>query len=228
MKILHYFANPRRFMILSSKIRPGVCYIGLTFGIIGLWLALWHSPQDYQQGEFVRLMYLHVPLAWLSMLGYLSLGLLSASVLIWRHPLAVLVAIATANTGALYTALCLITGMIWGKPTWGTWWVWDARLTSMAFLLLLYIGYLMLKHHEKQASILAVAGLVNLPIIKFSVEWWQTLHQPASIMRQGGIAIDITMLWPLLVCTGAFMCYYVASVFFQVETSLYTRKRQGS
>ncbi len=186
---MHRFANPARFLRIARVLTPALTLAGLALIAVGLGIGLFASPPDYQQGDSVRIMYVHVPAAWLASGGYLGLAVASAAALVWRHPLASVAARAIAPVGALFTAICLVTGSLWGKPTWGTYWVWDARLTSMLVLLFLYLGYLALASAEderggepgKGAAILALVGVVNLPIIKFSVEWWNTLHQGPSI-----------------------------------------------
>jgi heme exporter protein C len=221
---IDYLANPARFMRLSAVLRPMLGLTAPILLILGLWLSLFQSPPDYQQGEWVRLLYVHVPMAWLGMGCYLVMGFCSLSFLVWRHPLALLTARALAPVGALFTGLCLITGMLWGKPTWGTWWVWDARLTSMLLLLFLYMGYILLEREEKLSSMLSILGLVNLPIIHFSVYWWQTLHQPSSILRADGIAMHPSMLWPLCIQFMGFWCVTALIVLWRLETMLYIRK----
>ncbi len=210
------YANPTRFMRLSTRLLPWLAAATVALGALGLYLALVASPPDYQQGETVRIMYVHVPAAWMALFCYTSMALASAVGLIWRHPLAELAAKATAPIGCAFTFLALVTGALWGKPMWGTWWVWDARLTSVLVLFFLYLGYIALSEAfddpsrgTRAASILALVGFVNVPIIKFSVDWWNTLHQPASVGRLGGPTIDASMLVPLLVMALAFTTYYL-------------------
>jgi heme exporter protein C len=210
------FSNPNRFMRVSGRLLPWLAAATLGLGGIGLYLALLVSPPDYQQGESVRIMYVHVPAAWMAIFCYTAMALASAVGLIWRHPLAELAAEATAPIGACFTFLALFTGSLWGKPMWGTWWVWDARLTSVLVLFFLYLGYIALAkafddpgRGRRAAAILALVGFVNVPIIKFSVDWWNTLHQPASIVRMGGPTIHGSMLAPLLIMVLAFTCYYL-------------------
>src|SRR5512134_1401516 len=198
------FANPARFMRISARLTPWLAGATLLLLGFGLYLALIASPPDYQQGESVRIMYVHVPAAWMAMFCYAALAGASAIGLIWKHPVAGLAAKATAPIGASFTFLALVTGSLWGKPMWGTWWVWDARLTSVLILFFLYLGYMALQsafddpaRGAKAAAIMALVGFVNVPIIKFSVDWWYTLHQPASVFRAGGPSIDASMLWPL-------------------------------
>ncbi|MFP3921640.1 MAG: heme ABC transporter permease [Dichotomicrobium sp.] len=209
-------ANPSVFLRISGRILP-VVYV-LTAGLFaaGLYMAFFVAPPDYQQGETVRIMFVHVPSAWLAMLGYLLIAISAAGSLIWRHPLADVSAKAAAPIGAAFTFLALVTGALWGKPMWGTYWVWDARLTSFLILFFLYLGLIALWEAIEEPSkagrataILALVGVVNLPIIKFSVDWWNTLHQPASVMRLDGPTIDASMLYPLLVMALAFTSLFV-------------------
>ncbi len=213
---MHRFANPTRFARLSQAFEPWLA--GLTAVLLGagMYLALFASPPDYQQGESVRIMYVHVPAAWMALFCYTAMAAAAAVGLIWKHPLADLAAKATAPIGACFTFLALLTGALWGKPMWGTWWVWDARLTSMLVLFFLYLGYIALQgafddpgRGVRASSILALVGFVNVPIIKFSVDWWYTLHQPASIVRMDGPTIHASMLWPLGLMMAGFTTYYL-------------------
>lgn len=195
--------------------------------LLGAYLALFVAPPDYQQGDSVRIMYVHVPSAWMALLIYLTVAAASAAGLIWRHPLAYLIAKASAPVGACFTFLALATGSLWGKPMWGAWWVWDARLTSVLVLFFLYLGYIALMNAfddpargQKAAAVLALVGVVNLPIIKFSVDWWNTLHQPASVLRLGGPTIHPEMLWPLLIMAFGFLSYYVTVLMLRVKSEL--------
>jgi len=194
-------------------------------------LALVFSPADYQQGDTVRIMYVHVPAAWMALFVYTAMAAMSAVALIWRHPLAEIAARASAPIGACFTFVALVTGSLWGKPMWGTWWVWDARLTSVLVLFFLYLGYIALanafddeERGGRAASILALVGFVNVPIIKFSVDWWNTLHQPSSVLKLGGPAIDPSMLWPLLVMAVAFKAFYVAVLIMRMRAELAQRR----
>lgn len=227
---MHRFANPARFLRIARIATPLLTLAGLALTAAGLWIGMFASPPDYQQGESVRIMYVHVPAAWLASGGYFGLAIASAVALVWRHPLASIAARAIAPVGALFTAICLVTGSLWGKPTWGTYWVWDARLTSMLVLLFLYIGYLALASAEDErhggdatqgrgAAILALVGVVNLPIIKFSVEWWHTLHQGPSITLTKS-AIDPAMLLPLLVSLAGFTLVFGGVVLMRMRTAL--------
>ncbi|MES1150941.1 MAG: heme ABC transporter permease [Dongia sp.] len=200
---------------------------------IGLYLALWASPPDYQQGETVRIMYVHVPAAWIALFAYCWVGAASAAALIWRHPLADVAAEAASPVGAAFTLLALVSGSLWGRPMWGAYWVWDARLTSFLLLLFLYLGHWALlnafddpQRGRRSAAILAVVGLINVPIIKFSVDWWNTLHQPASIMKMGGPSIDPSMLRPLLVMALACQLYFFLVTFMRMKAMLLEARRQ--
>ena len=220
-------------MRLSAAVLPW-CAIAtaLTLGV-GLYLALFVAPPDYQQGEAVRIMFIHVPAAWMAMFVYGNLALASAVALSWRHPLADLAGQAAAPLGAGFTLLCLVTGSLWGQPMWGTWWVWDARLTSVLVLFFLYLGYIALVNAfdeptrgARAGAILALVGVVNIPIIKFSVDWWNTLHQPASIMRMGGPTIDASMLWPLFLMAIGFTLYFLTVLLIRIRTAIIARKLQ--
>ncbi len=216
MTMVSHLANPSVFLRLSGRILP-VLYV-LTAGLfaVGLYMAFFVAPPDYQQGETVRIMFVHVPSAWLAMLCYLLIAISALGSLIWRHPLAEVSAKAAAPIGAAFTFLALVTGALWGKPMWGAYWVWDARLTSFLILFFLYLGLIALWEAIEEPSkagrataILALVGVVNLPIIKFSVDWWNTLHQPASVVRFDGPTIDASILYPLLVMAIAFTCLFV-------------------
>jgi heme exporter protein C len=216
-KGLHRFANPGQFLRLSGKITPWLFWTGGLLTVCSLTWGLFFAPDDWQQGDTVRIMYVHVPFAWLASAGYFSLAACSFCSLIWRHPLADLAAVEIGPVGAGFTAVCLATGSLWGKPTWGAWWVWDARLTSVFVLLLLYLGHIALVRAfddpvrgYRAGAILALVGVINLPIIKFSVEWWNTLHQPASIGLTGASTIAASMLWPLLGSAIGFTLLFAA------------------
>ena len=213
--MIQRFANPNRFMRLSAAVVPWMAGATVILGAAGLYLGLFQAPADYQQGESVRIMYVHVPAAWMALFCYSSMAAASATALIWKHPLADLAARSTAPIGICFTFLALITGSLWGKPMWGTWWVWDARLTSVLVLFFLYLGYMALVNAfddpargAKAAAVLALVGFVNVPIIKFSVDWWNSLHQPSSVLKLGGPSIDPSMLAPLLLMALAFTTYY--------------------
>jgi heme exporter protein C len=228
---LDYLANPTRFMRLSAALLPWAGASTLVLLALGLYLGLIRAPADYQQGESVRIIYVHVPAAWMALFCYTNLALAGAVGLIWKHPVADLVAKSTAPIGACFTFLALVTGSLWGKPMWGAWWVWDARLTSMLILLFLYLGYMALmrafdnpERGMKAASILALVGLVNVPIIKFSVDWWSTLHQPASVIRVGGPTIHPSILVPLILMALAFTTYYVWVLLLRVRGEIIANK----
>jgi len=214
--MMHRFANPTRFMRVANAILPWCAGLTVVFLTVGLYLGLAGSPADYQQGDTVRIMYIHVPAAYMAMFVYGAMAVASAMALIWKHPLADMIARASAPIGAGFTLITLVTGSLWGQPMWGTWWVWDARLTSVLILFFLYIGYIALVNAfddpargAKPAAILALVGAVNLPIIKFSVDWWNTLHQPASLMTMEGPKIASSMLWPLLFMVIGFNLFYI-------------------
>ncbi|MCP2671806.1 heme ABC transporter permease CcmC [Maricaulaceae bacterium EIL42A08] len=226
-----YFANPERFDRLAAAMLPWTWGLTVLLFAIGLPWALVFSPADYQQSETVRIMYVHVPAAWLAMAAYAGLGVSSFVYFIWRHNLADLAARALAPAGAVFAFLCLVTGALWGRPMWGAWWVWDARLTSMLVLFLLYLGYMALrgaiedeKLRARAGSILAMAGLINLPIIKFSVDWWNTLHQPASVIRFDGPTIHASKLWPLSIMALAFTVLLTALVLTTMRTMIVERR----
>jgi heme exporter protein C len=232
--MLTRFANPARFMRLSGAALPVLGLATALTLIVGLYLALVVAPPDYQQGESVRIMFIHVPAAWLALLVYFVVALASGVALVWRHPLAEIAAQAAAPLGAAFTLVCLITGSLWGKPMWGTWWVWDARLTSVLVLFFLYLGYIALVNAfddpgrgSRAGSVLALVGVVNLPIIKFSVDWWNTLHQPASVFRMGGPTIDASLLWPLLVMALGYLLLFKTLLLLRMRTALNERKARA-
>ena len=228
---MHRFANPNRFLRLGQAILPWSAGLTVLCLASGLYLGLFVSPVDYQQGETVRIMYVHVPSAWMAMLVFSSIAIASAMALIWKHPLADLVGKASAPVGAGFTLICLVTGSLWGKPMWGTWWVWDARLTSVLILFFLYLGYIALNNAfddpvrgAKASAVLALVGAVNLPIIKFSVDWWNTLHQPASVTRLDAPAIHSSMLWPLLLMALGFTLFYITILVLRVRSEIAAAK----
>ena len=209
-------ANPARFMSFSRPlVAPAWALAGVLLAV-GTWLSF-TAPADYQQGDTVRIMFVHVPAASLGLMIYGALGVSSLFSLVWRHPLADAAARAAAAPGAAYTALALVTGSLWGKPMWGTWWEWDARLTSMLVLFLFYLGYMALRASiddetkaARAGAVLGLVGLINLPIVKFSVDWWNTLHQPASLLRAGGTSLDPAYLAPLLTMMAAYGVLFLA------------------
>ena len=203
-------ANPTKFLALAARILPWLAGLSAFILAIGLYLSF-TTDSDYQQGNTVRIMYVHVPAAWLSMMCYTVMALSAIGTLVWRHPLADVSHKAAAPIGAAFTLIALITGSLWGKPMWGTWWVWDARLTSVFILFLMYLGLIALNkamddpsRAARLSAVLILVGFVNIPIIKFSVEWWNTLHQPASVIRMGGPAVDAEFLRPLLMMAIGF------------------------
>jgi heme exporter protein C len=228
---MHRFANPARFQRLAGAVLPWSAAATVVLFAAGLWFALSASPPDYQQGETVRIMYVHVPSAWMSMFAYAGLAVAGAVGLVWKHPLAELAAKAIAPIGATFTALCLVTGSLWGQPMWGTWWVWDARLTSVLILFFLFLGHIALTNAfddatrgARAAAVLALVGVVNLPIIKFSVDWWNTLHQPASITRLDAPAIHPAMLTPLLLMALAFLAYFITVAILRIRAEIAARR----
>ncbi len=225
------FANPGRFLRLARAVYPWTAGLAVLCLAAGLWFAFVASPPDYQMGETVRIMYVHVPAAWMALFVYTNLAVAAAVLLVWKHPLAELAGRAMAPVGACFTALCLITGSLWGQPMWGTFWVWDARLTSVLVLFFLYLGYIALSNAfddptrgGKAAAILALVGVVNVPIIKFSVDWWNTLHQPASLTRLDAPAIHASMLVPLLLMAFGFTFYFVAVTLIRIRTEILARR----
>ncbi|ATQ70506.1 MULTISPECIES: heme ABC transporter permease [Methylosinus] len=206
MNWLTSLANPAVFLRLTRAVLPWLGGVSSILLGAGLYLAFFVAPPDYQQGETVRIMYIHVPAAWLAMFAYAVMTSASLGVLVWRHPLADAAQKTAAPLGAAFAFICLVTGSLWGKPMWGTYWVWDARLTSMLVLFLLYLGLIALRQTMEDsprgariAAIMTLVGFVDIPIIKYSVDWWNTLHQPASVLRAGGPTIAAAMLWPLLI-----------------------------
>jgi heme exporter protein C len=209
-------ANPSRFLALVERALPWLVAATLGAFAVGLVQTFFVAPDDYQQGATVKIMFVHVPTAWLSMFCWALMSIAALGTLVWRHPLADVAAKAAAPIGAAFTFLCLVTGSLWGRPMWGTYWVWDARLTSVLVLFLMYLGLIALwrtvddpSRAGRAAAILTLVGAVNLPIIKFSVDWWNTLHQPASVFRLGGPTIDPSILVPLLWMAIAFTLLFV-------------------
>ena len=228
---MQYLANPTRFLRLANWLLPYAWAITIGLFAVGLYAALAASPQDYQQGETVRIMYVHVPAAWMALFVYTVMALASAVAVIFRHPLADVAAKTAAPIGAVFCFLALATGSLWGKPMWGAWWVWDARLTSMFVLMLLYIGYMAIwaaieePHRAAMvARIVALVGFVNVPIVKFSVDWWNSLHQPASVFRMDGPTIHSSMLWPLLVMGLAYSFLFLSLHLVSIRAEIAARK----
>ena len=223
-------ANPARFMSFTRPLTPVLWAIAVVLLAVGIWLSF-AAPGDYQQGDTVRIMFVHVPASTLGLGAYAALGVSSFFALVFRHPLADAAARAAALPGAAFTALALITGSLWGQPMWGTWWVWDARLTSVLVLFLFYLGYMALRASiddetkaARAAAVLGLVGLINLPIVKFSVDWWNTLHQPASLLRAGGSSLDPVFLAPLLTMMAAYGVLFLAVWLTSIRTEI-TRRR---
>jgi heme exporter protein C len=228
---MHRFANPSRFMRMSAAALPWLGALTVALLSVGLILALVVAPPDYQQGDSARIMFIHVPAAWTALFVYALVVLASASSLVWRHPLAEIAGREAAPIGAGFTLICLVTGALWGKPMWGAWWVWDARLTSVLILFFLYLGYLALANAfdeptrgARAAAVLALVGAINLPVIKFSVDWWNTLHQPASVFRLGGPSIHLSLLVPLGVMAAAFTSFFIVVWFVRIRAAILARK----
>ena len=226
-----WLANPNRFKRITNRLEPFLIVISVILISLGLYFGLFDSPKDYQQGDAVRIMYVHVPSAWLASLLFLSLAISCVFYLAWKHPLADIISSSIAPIGAMFSLLTLITGSLWGKPMLGTWWVWDARLTSMLVLFFFYLGYILLSNAferkidgSKSASVLAIIGVINLPIIKFSVDWWHTLHQPSSILRFEGPSIDNQMLLPLILMITGFSVFSLYIITINVKTKLIEKK----
>lgn len=227
----HYLANPARFQRVVRPALPWLSGFALVVTAAGLVWGYGFAPPDWQQGYASRIMYVHVPAAWVAMAGYVALAGCSFVSLVWRHPLADIAAEEIGPVGAGFTFLCLVTGSLWGKPMWGTYWVWDARLTSVLILLFLYLGHITLirafdnkTHAYRAASILALAGAINLPIIIFSVQWWNTLHQGNTISFAGNSGIYITMLYPLIISTLGFYMTFAVVVLARMSAALCERK----
>ena len=232
--MMHALAKPRLFFKLGDRILPLLLASLLVLAPWGLYEALVASPIDYQQGDAVRIMYVHVPASWMALGVYTGLALTSFFYLIWRHPLADILAEAMGPLGAAFTGLSLITGSIWGKPMWGTWWVWDARLTSVLILFFIYLGYLFLRSSIEYpmlkvrfSACLAIFGIINLPIIKFSVEWWNTLHQPTSVFRAQGPSIHPGMMKTLMLMASVYLLVFMIALLWRAKTLWITRKESA-
>lgn len=224
-------ANPTLFLEWSRRVRPWAGVATAVLLAVGVYLSLFAAPRDYQQGDAVRIMFVHAPSAWMALFAYAVMAAASAAGLIWKSPLAHLTAKAAAPIGASFTLLALATGALWGRPMWGAWWVWDARLTSVLILFFLYLGHIALwqaiddhARAARSAAILALVGVVNIPIIKFSVDWWNTLHQPASVLRIDGPSIHPSLLTPLLVMGAAFAGYFVVVLLIRLEREILARQ----
>ena len=229
---MHKYASPKNFYFLAEKLIPWIAGLTAVLLLIGLYLALFVAPPDYQQGESVRIMFIHVPAAWMSMFIYVMMAGAGAVALVWNIKLAEVCASSCAPIGASFTLLALVTGSLWGKPMWGAWWVWDARLTSELILFFLYIGFMALqasiddpRRAARAAAILALVGVVNIPIIHFSVEWWNTLHQPASVGKIGAPSIHLSMLLPLLLMAVAFKLFFVSMMLMRMRNQILEREK---
>ncbi len=225
-----FLVNPNRFNNLTNVIFKPLVFLTLIMLIIGL-VFVYFSPLDYQQGLTVKIMYIHVPSAWLALLTYAIMTIYSILGLAFKISFSFIINKAIAPIGAVFTLLCLISGSMWGKPMWGTWWVWDARLTSVAILLIIYLIIIFLNQafenrevREKTIAIFTILGSINLPIIKFSVDWWNTLHQPASVSKLSSPSIDISMLQPLLIMTIAFILLGLIIAILRIKAEILIRK----
>ncbi|MDR6819411.1 heme exporter protein C [Neorhizobium sp. 2083] len=223
-------ANPTRFLALAARLLPFMAAVTAILFAVGLYLSF-ATEGDYQQGMTVRIMYVHVPAAWLSMMCYTVMAVSAIGTLVWRHPLADVSHKAAAPLGAAFTLIALATGSLWGRPMWGTWWVWDARLTSVFVLFLMYLGLIALNRAmddpsraARVSAVLILVGFVNIPIIKFSVDWWNTLHQPASVIRMGGPTIDQEFLWPLLIMAIAFTLLFFTLHVMAMRNEIWRRR----
>lgn len=235
ISFLHKVISPQACYNIARKLTPFLAVGTIIFLLYGFIAGFGMAPPDYQQGEGFRIIYVHVPSAFLSLFVYVVMASASVNFLIWRIKLADIVAQACAPIGAAFTLLALVTGSIWGKPMWGTWWVWDARLSSELILLFLYLGYMALRHalsHSSQearaAGILAVVGVVNIPIIHYSVVWWNTLHQGATLSRLAAPAIETNMLFPLLGMLAGFLLFYTLLLSIRVRTLILEREKNSA
>jgi heme exporter protein C len=232
--ILHKFSSPRNFYVMSGRMIPWFGWSCLLLLVVGMYYGLVKAPPDYQQGDSYRIIFIHVPAAWMSMLVYMVMATSGAIGLIWRIKLSDIMASACAPIGAAFTLITLLTGSLWGKPMWGTWWVWDARLTSELILLFLYLGFIALqasiedpRNAARAGAVLALVGVVNIPIIHYSVEWWSTLHQGATIAKFDTPSIHIDMLIPLLIMAVAFKLYFVAAVLMRARVGILLREQNS-
>ena len=233
-RFYHRLGSPREFYKISVYVTPVFGTLFLTLSVIGAYFGLFVAPADYQQGDSFRILYVHVPVAWMSLFVFVVMAVAGAIGLIWRIKMAFYVTICSAPIGAAFTALALLTGSIWGKPIWGTWWVWDARLTSELILLFLYFGVIAIyyafeerKTAEKAAALLAVVGVVIVPIIHYSVEWWSSLHQGATVFAKGGPKMPGSMLFPLMMMAIGFMFYYGYALFLSMQNAVLKNERKS-
>jgi heme exporter protein C len=234
VRFFHRMASPPHFYAFTERLMPWLVIIFLLLTVSGLYGGLYLAPPDYQQGDSYRIIYIHVPSAWMSLFIYVVMAIAGGIGLIWRIKLAEIVMISSASVGASFTFIALVTGSLWGKPMWGTWWVWDARLTSELILLFLYLGVIGLygaiddkRTASKAVAILALVGVVNIPIIHYSVEWWNTLHQGPTVAKAGKPSIHLSMLTPLLLMALAFKVYYAIALILQARVELLQRERNS-
>ncbi len=234
-QFFHKLASPKFFYDFSSRLIFWFSVLTIILMASGLYMGLVEAPPDYQQKDSYRIMFIHVPAAWMSMFVYMVMAVTGAINLIWRIKLADIISMSCAPIGASFTFLALITGSIWGKPMWGTWWVWDARLTSELILLFLYLGYMALRasiedktNASRAAAVLALVGVVNIPIIHYSVEWWNTLHQGPTVTKLDKPSIHTSMLIPLLLMAFAFKTYFVSVLLMRARTELLVREFRSS
>ena len=229
---MRFLINYKKFNILADILFKPILILSFFFLVVGLTFAFFLSPEDYQQGSTVRIMYIHVPSAWLALMTYLIMTMYSILALAFRMPFGFIVNSAVAPIGAIFTLVCIISGSLWGKPMWGTWWVWDARLTSVGVLLIVYLIIMFInfsfenkKVGEKIAAIFILVGSINLPIIKFSVDWWNTLHQPATISKLSKPSIDPSMMTPLIIMTIAFIFIGISIAIIRIKTEIIAREQ---
>ena len=228
---MKFLVNPSKFNEIADYIFKPLLVLSFIFLALGLLFSFYLSPDDYQQGSTVRIMYVHVPSAWLALLTYAIMTLYSILALAFRIPFGFIFNTAVAPIGAVFTLICIISGSLWGKPMWGTWWVWDARLTSVAILFIIYLIIIFMNLsfenrivREKVVAIFILVGSVNLPIVKFSVDWWNTLHQPATISKLSKPSIDPSMMTPLIIMTFAFIMIGIAIAILRIKTEIISRK----
>ncbi len=229
---MRFLINSKRFNVVSDSLLKPFFVLSLILLIVGLIFAFFLSPEDYQQGSTVRIMYVHVPSAWLSLMTYFIMVIYSIIALSFRMPFGFIVNTAVAPIGAVFTLVCIISGSLWGKPMWGTWWVWDARLTSVAILFIIYLIIIFINYsfedikvREKVAAIFIIVGSINLPIVKFSVDWWNTLHQPATISKLSKPSIDPSMLTPLIIMTIAFIFIGLSIAILRIKSEIIAREK---
>jgi len=231
--MINKFFSPKYILKLHKTCLKQIVALMIVCLLSGIYYGFFNSPADYQQGEYVRIMYVHVPSAWLSLMIYMLMGICSLLYLVWRNPIFDIISKSSAPIGALFCFITLFTGSFWGKPVWGAWWVWDARLTSMLILFFFYLGYLSLSdlskdhHNNKAPAVLAVLGTINIPIVKFSVNLWNSLHQPASVFKVGGPSIHSSMLLPLMLMFFSFGLYFLANLLMSLKSSLLEHKNHS-